>query len=81
MKNSPYYKQAELMLRILPIINNEKVFALKGGTAINFFFRNSPGLNGIEKLPAVQWKLENISKIKSDKHELACKKLETYFLK
>jgi len=81
MKNSPYYKQAELILRILPIINNEKVFALKGGTAINFFFTNSPGLNGIEKLPAVQWKLENISKIKSDKHEIAYKKLETYLLK
>jgi predicted nucleotidyltransferase component of viral defense system len=45
MKDSPYYKQAELLLRILPIINSEDVFALKGGTAINFFFRDLPRLS------------------------------------
>ncbi|MDR3627151.1 MAG: nucleotidyl transferase AbiEii/AbiGii toxin family protein [Ignavibacteriaceae bacterium] len=44
MKNSSYYKQSELLLRILPIINSEDNFALKGGTAINFFFRNLPRL-------------------------------------
>ena len=37
IKDSPYYRQAELLLRILPIVNREEVFALKGGTAINFF--------------------------------------------
>lgn len=45
MKNSRYYKQSELLLRILPIINSEDKFALKGGTAINFFFRNLPRLS------------------------------------
>lgn len=45
MKNSPYYKQAELLLRILPIVNRESVFALKGGTAINFFVRDMPRLS------------------------------------
>jgi hypothetical protein len=37
-----YFKQAELLLRIIPLIDREAVFALKGGTAINFFIRNLP---------------------------------------
>lgn len=45
MKDSPYFKQAELLLRILPIINRHPVFSLKGGTAINFFVRNLPRLS------------------------------------
>lgn len=45
MKNSIFYKQAELLLRILPLINSEPVFVLKGGTAINFFVRNLPRLS------------------------------------
>ena len=45
MKESIYYKQAELLLKILPYIEREAVFALKGGTAINFFFRNLPRLS------------------------------------
>lgn len=42
MKGSIFFKQANLLLRVLPIINEHKVFALKGGTAINFFVRNLP---------------------------------------
>ena len=45
IKDSPYYRQAELLLRILPIVNREEVFALKGGTAINFFYRDLPRLS------------------------------------
>lgn len=45
MRNSIYYKQAELLLKILPYIERETVFALKGGTAINFFYRNLPRLS------------------------------------
>ena len=45
MKDSHFFKQAELLLRILPIINRESVFALKGGTAINFFVRDLPRLS------------------------------------
>ena len=45
MRESVYYKQAELLLRILPIINTEVDFALKGGTAINFFVRDMPRLS------------------------------------
>lgn len=42
MKDTIYYKQAELVLRILPYVDSEKNFALKGGTAINFFLRDLP---------------------------------------
>jgi len=45
MKDSVFFKQANLLLRVLPIINEHKVFALKGGTAINFFERNLPRLS------------------------------------
>lgn len=45
MKDSPYFQQAQLLLRMLPLIDREKVFALKGGTAINFFWRNIPRLS------------------------------------
>jgi len=45
MKDSPYYKQAELLLKVLPLINYDKELALKGGTAINFFIRDLPRLS------------------------------------
>lgn len=45
MKDSPYYKQAELLLKVLPYINQDKQLALKGGTAINFFIRDLPRLS------------------------------------
>ena len=37
-----YFRQAELLLRVLPLVDREAVFALKGGTAINFFVRDFP---------------------------------------
>lgn len=45
MLSERYIKQAELLLRVLPIIAREEVFALKGGTAINFFWRDFPRLS------------------------------------
>jgi predicted nucleotidyltransferase component of viral defense system len=45
MQNDKYLKQAELLLRVLPYVAREEVFALKGGTAINFFWRDSPRLS------------------------------------
>jgi len=45
MINDLYKKQAELLLRILPSVMQEDVFALKGGTAINFFWRDYPRLS------------------------------------
>ncbi len=35
-----YRRQAELLVRILPFVAEEKCFALKGGTAITLFIRN-----------------------------------------
>jgi predicted nucleotidyltransferase component of viral defense system len=45
MKKVSYKNQVELMLKLLPIVSSEKTFALKGGTAINFFIRNLPRLS------------------------------------
>ena len=45
MNDNFYYNQARLLLNMLPLINNFPDFALKGGTAINFFVRNLPRLS------------------------------------
>jgi len=45
MKDSVFFRQAELLVRILPLIHKEDIFALKGGTAINFFIRDLPRLS------------------------------------
>jgi predicted nucleotidyltransferase component of viral defense system len=40
-----YRKQVALLIRVLPLVAQEKCFALKGGTAINLFVRNMPRLS------------------------------------
>ena len=45
MPDNIYQRQAGLLLRILPYVLQEEVFALKGGTAINFFWRDYPRLS------------------------------------
>lgn len=40
-----YVSQVELLLKILPVINMQNCFALKGGTAINLFIRDMPRLS------------------------------------
>lgn len=45
MKDSPYFEQARLMLRVMPHVAAEQCFALKGGTAINLFVRDMPRLS------------------------------------
>lgn len=45
MKDSPYFRQAQLMLRVIPHVAAEACFALKGGTAINLFVRDMPRLS------------------------------------
>ena len=117
--------------KINRLINHrEAVFALKGGTAINFFARDLPrvsvdidlvylpagerdlslreisdalvricrnqerqfivsvkegmpqwdliGLEGVQNLPAVQWKLLNIGRMAPAKHSKALRKLRDY---
>ncbi len=44
-RNSEYYKQVQLLINVLPLVANEKCFALKGGTAINLFVRDFPRLS------------------------------------
>jgi len=45
MTQNHYFKQANLLLRILPFLAGESDFALKGGAAINFFVRDFPRLS------------------------------------
>ena len=40
-----YIHQVELLLDVLPIVMRDSRLALKGGTAINFFYRNAPRLS------------------------------------
>jgi len=44
-RDNRYYEQVSLLVRMLPIVATEPVFALKGGTAINLFVRNFPRLS------------------------------------
>jgi predicted nucleotidyltransferase component of viral defense system len=43
--NSPYFKQVELLVQMLPIVAKYDCFALKGGTAINLFVRDMQRLS------------------------------------
>jgi predicted nucleotidyltransferase component of viral defense system len=40
-----YQSRVRLLLQVLPLLSNVDAFALKGGTAINFFIRNFPRLS------------------------------------
>ncbi|MEW8626277.1 MAG: nucleotidyl transferase AbiEii/AbiGii toxin family protein [Candidatus Thiodiazotropha sp.] len=44
-RSNPYYRQVELVVRVLPLVAREPHFALKGGTAINLFVRDLPRLS------------------------------------
>ena len=41
-QTSVYTQKVDLLLRLLPLVMEEKVFAVHGGTAINLFLRNLP---------------------------------------
>jgi predicted nucleotidyltransferase component of viral defense system len=45
MISKTYKAQVDLLLQVLSYIVKEKIFALKGGTAINLFVRNMPRLS------------------------------------
>ncbi len=44
-RQNPYFRQVELLVKVLPLINGISCFALKGGTAINLFYRDMPRLS------------------------------------
>ncbi len=45
MISQVYRAQVDLLLQILTYVAKEKMFALKGGTAINLFLREMPRLS------------------------------------
>ncbi|MCP1845785.1 putative nucleotidyltransferase component of viral defense system [Bradyrhizobium sp. USDA 4524] len=45
MAREQYMRQVELLVRTLPFIARHNAFALKGGTAINLFYRDMPRLS------------------------------------
>lgn len=42
IKSSVYAQKVELLLRLIPIVMGEEVFAIHGGTAINLFLKDLP---------------------------------------
>ena len=42
IKSSVYAQKVELLLRLIPIVMEEGVFAIHGGTAINLFLKDLP---------------------------------------
>ena len=42
IKSSVYAQKVELLLRLIPIVMEEDVFAIHGGTAINLFLKDLP---------------------------------------
>ena len=44
-RQNPHSEQVELLVRVLPIVAAAECFALKGGTAINLFYRDTPRLS------------------------------------
>lgn len=101
-----YAEQVHLLIRLLPAITTEEIFALKGGSAINLFGDIRTRLTGniatfllslhdaepdfeliglpeALHLPAVQWKLLNLRKLKAEnpkKHAQQRAMLETLFI-
>lgn len=45
MARDGYVEQVQLLVRVLPVVAEETRFALKGGTAINLFYRDLPRLS------------------------------------
>jgi len=45
MARERYMRQVALLVRTLPYIARHEAFALKGGTAINLFYRDMPRLS------------------------------------
>ena len=75
-----HYRQVQLLVRVLPHVAEEPCFALKGGTAISLFIREPRwellGLAGVDRLPAVKWKLHNLAKMTPGARQHALARLE-----
>ena len=42
IRSSVYAQKVELLLRLIPIVMEDEVFAIHGGTAINLFLKDLP---------------------------------------
>lgn len=72
-RQSHYYRQVQLLLRIIPFVAQHECFALKGGTAINLFVRDFPRLSvdiDLVFLPIIE-RHEALQTIKSNLDTLA----------
>ncbi len=85
MVRENYEAQVALLVRVLPHVAKERTLALKGGTAINLFYRDLPRLSvdiDLTYLPAVRWKLIDLRKLKCEnpaKHAKHRSALEALF--
>ena len=50
---NPYYDQLRLLVQLLSYVRSEDCFALKGGTAINLFYRDLPRSLTSASVPAM----------------------------
>ncbi|CAM3663251.1 MULTISPECIES: nucleotidyl transferase AbiEii/AbiGii toxin family protein [Halomonas] len=74
MARETYEAQVALLVRILPHVAKEDVFALKGGTAINLFYRDLPRLSvdiDLTYLP-VKDRNDSLSEINDAMDRIAC---------
>lgn len=55
--NQIYLETARLLIQVAPIVFNDGIFALKGGTAINLFYRDMPRLSVDLDLVFVNYRL------------------------
>ena len=75
MKREVYEEQVALIIKVLPFVANESVFALKGGTAINLFFRNFPRFSvdiDLAYLP-IKDRTESLDEISATMNRIATK--------
>ena len=59
MYDENYLEQAGLAIHLMPAVSSEKTFALKGGSAINFFYKDMPRLSvdiDLTYLPLEDWR-------------------------
>ncbi len=91
LREHPYFKQAGLMLQALPAVGEESCFALKVDLVSSSLTneerefllalkKGEPrwdllGVPGIERLPAIQWRLMNIKKMKTEHHRKSVERL------
>ena len=68
-----YRKQVSLLVKIVPLVAAETVFALKGGTAINLFLRDMPRLPGDSELTyvLVEDRASSLKEIHAALHRIA----------